>query len=74
VLHELKFLKHFLSTLVLLIQMPVILNTSFTHSNASNSSIPGTYALLRVRNTHNQTDSEVASSRSCEQGKITKKD
>jgi len=46
----------------------------FTYSNASNSQILQcrTYTL-GVRRTPNQTDSGVTFSRSCDQGKITKK-
>jgi len=35
--------------------------------------MPGTYTL-GVRRTPNQTDSDMTCSRSCDQGKITKKD
>ena len=51
----------FLSTLV------------FTYANASNSHILQYQGPIGVRRTPNQTDSDVAFSRSCNQGKITKK-
>jgi len=38
----------------------------------SASSLPGTYTLS-VRRRPNQTDSDVSCSRSCDQGKITKR-
>jgi len=38
----------------------------------SHSSVPGTYTLS-VRRTPKQIDSDVACSRSCDQGKITKR-
>ena len=51
-----------LPTLILRIQMPVILSFIIMVSTQG------------VRRTPNQTDNDVSCSRSCDQGKITKKD
>jgi len=53
-----------------LVLLPTLI---FTYSNASNSQLLHYQGLLGVRGKPNQTDIDVTCSRSCDQGKITKK-